>query len=175
MEADNIAEAVAGRWLRQRNPLFQTGMCRPWHPLAGPDAQSHGRKPDASDWHNPRLLRRPILRQASMLSLRVLGIALASTLLGACATMAPRTAAGEARAFAVEVPAIKRPDGETPAWWFRAGAAQAAQRGAMGGRARDVILFVGDGMILTTVAAARILEGQRKGGAGEENRLGWED
>ena len=37
-----------------------------------------------------------------------------------------------------------------------------------------MILFVGDGMSLTTVAAARILEGQRKGAPGEENRLGWE-
>jgi alkaline phosphatase len=44
----------------------------------------------------------------------------------------------------------------------------------MGGRAKNVILFVGDGMSLTTVAAARILEGQRAGGPGEENRLAWE-
>lgn len=74
----------------------------------------------------------------------------------------------------VEVPTIQRPGGETPAWWFRDGAAQAAQRGAMSGKARNVILFVGDGMSLTTVAAARILDGQRKGGSGEENRLSWE-
>lgn len=74
----------------------------------------------------------------------------------------------------VDVPAIRHPDGETPAWWFRDGAAQAAGRGAMRGRAKNVILFVGDGMSLTTVAAARILDGQRKGASGEENRLGWE-
>ncbi|MDR7099481.1 alkaline phosphatase [Lysobacter niabensis] len=109
-----------------------------------------------------------------MLSSRVLGIALASTLLGACASTAPRAPASGG-AFAVEVPAIRRPDGETPAWWFRDGAAQAAQRGAMGGHAKNVILFVGDGMSLTTVAAARILEGQRKGAPGEENRLSWEN
>ena len=41
----------------------------------------------------------------------------------------------------------------------------------MSGKAKNVILFVGDGMSLTTVAAARILDGQRKGGPGEENRL----
>ncbi|MDI1253922.1 alkaline phosphatase [Thermomonas sp.] len=75
----------------------------------------------------------------------------------------------------VEVPDIARPDGESAQWWFRNGAAQAAARGAMTGRAKNVILFVGDGMSLITVAAARILEGQRKGGPGEENRLSWED
>lgn len=75
----------------------------------------------------------------------------------------------------VDVPAIPRPGGETPAWWYRDGAAQAAERGAMAGRAKNVIVFLGDGMSLTTVAAARILEGQRKGGSGEENRLAWED
>lgn len=75
----------------------------------------------------------------------------------------------------VEVPDITRPAGESAQWWFRNGAAQAAARGAMAGRARNVILFIGDGMSLTTVAAARIMEGQRKGGPGEENRLSWED
>ena len=75
----------------------------------------------------------------------------------------------------IKVTAIKRPDGETPAWWFRAGAAQAAQRNAMSGKAKNVILFVGDGMSLATVSAARILDGQRKGGPGEENALSWED
>ncbi len=101
-------------------------------------------------------------------------LALAATLLGACASAppAPRATAG---GLDVAVPAIERPAGETPAWWFRDGAAQAARRGAMDGRAKNVILFVGDGMSLTTVAAARIFEGQRKGGAGEENRLAWEE
>lgn len=39
------------------------------------------------------------------------------------------------------------------------------------GAARNVILFVGDGMGISTVTAARILDGQIKGGAGEENSL----
>jgi len=109
-----------------------------------------------------------------MHSLRATSIALASTLLGACASTAPLASHTTNTTFTVPVPAIERPTAETPAWWFRDGAAQAAQRGAMRGRARNVILFVGDGMSLTTVAAARILEGQRKGGSGEENRLAWE-
>jgi alkaline phosphatase len=94
---------------------------------------------------------------------------LATLLCAACASSpTPPT-------YSVDVPRIDRPAGETSAWWFRAGAAQAAARGAMGGRAKNVIVFLGDGMSLPTVAAARILEGQRQGHPGEENRLAWED
>ncbi|MCA0196742.1 MAG: alkaline phosphatase [Proteobacteria bacterium] len=101
-------------------------------------------------------------------------------LLGACATTgggaAPATVATatDAPAVAVDVPAVAHPAGETATWWYRSGASQAAARGAMSGRAKNVILFLGDGMSLTTVAAARILDGQRRGGAGEENLLSWE-
>ncbi|MEM1262798.1 MAG: alkaline phosphatase [Pseudomonadota bacterium] len=42
------------------------------------------------------------------------------------------------------------------------------------GRARNAILFVGDGMGITTVTASRILAGQRAGGSGEENLLSFE-
>ncbi|GAB3336882.1 alkaline phosphatase [Marilutibacter aestuarii] len=112
--------------------------------------------------------RRSTLRTFAVLALP------ASLLLGACASHPADTARRQDPAIEVDVPAIARPGGETPAWWFRDGAAQAAARGAMGGRARNVILFVGDGMSLNTVAAARILDGQRKGGPGEENRLSWE-
>lgn len=41
-------------------------------------------------------------------------------------------------------------------------------------RARNIILFVGDGMGVSTVTAARIYEGQKKGMAGEENELFFE-
>lgn len=41
--------------------------------------------------------------------------------------------------------------------------------------AKNVILFVGDGMGVSTVTAARILEGQMKGNTGEENRLAFEN
>ena len=40
--------------------------------------------------------------------------------------------------------------------------------------AKNVILFVGDGMGVSTVTAARILEGQLKGNSGEENELFFE-
>ncbi len=98
--------------------------------------------------------------------------AVSTLLLGACASTAPSTATPAA--MHVEVPAIAYPAGETPQWWYRSGAATAAAQGAMSGKARNVILFLGDGMSLTTVAAARILEGQRQGKPGEENLLSWE-
>lgn len=79
------------------------------------------------------------------------------------------------RAASIAVPAVERPGGETPDWWFLSGAAAAADRGAPRGRARNVILFVGDGMSLTTVAAARVFAGQRAGRPGEETRLAFED
>src|SRR5690606_41051938 len=50
----------------------------------------------------------------------------------------------------------------------------AAGNWAMAGNAKNVIPCRGDGMSLTTVAAARILEGQRKGMPGEETLLTWE-
>ncbi|MGL4220170.1 MAG: alkaline phosphatase, partial [Shewanella sp.] len=42
------------------------------------------------------------------------------------------------------------------------------------GAAKNVILFVGDGMGVSTITAARILEGQLKGKTGEENVLSFE-
>ncbi|MCR6685390.1 alkaline phosphatase [Pseudoxanthomonas sp.] len=99
--------------------------------------------------------------------------AFSTALLGGCATSATAPAAAPA-AIAVPVPAVAHPGGETPQWWYRQGAARAAGNGAMAGRAKNVILFLGDGMSLTTVAAARILDGQRRGGPGEENLLSWE-
>ena len=94
-------------------------------------------------------------------------------LVAGCATTASDSAALPDHPQ-VTVPTISHPDGETAAWWFRDGAAQAAERGAMAGRAKNVILFVGDGMSLPTVAAARILAGQRAGQPGEHHRLSWE-
>ncbi len=41
-------------------------------------------------------------------------------------------------------------------------------------QARNLILFVGDGMGITTVTAARILDGQLRGESGEENLLSFE-
>jgi len=42
------------------------------------------------------------------------------------------------------------------------------------GAAKNVILFVGDGMGVSTVTAARILDGQQKGMLGEENNLSFD-
>lgn len=43
------------------------------------------------------------------------------------------------------------------------------------GKAKNVILFVGDGMGVSTLTAARIYEGQMRGESGEENRLSFEE
>lgn len=40
--------------------------------------------------------------------------------------------------------------------------------------ARNVILFIGDGMGIATVTASRILRGQRLGKSGEEQELAWD-
>ena len=106
----------------------------------------------------------------------------ASLLAAGCATQGSASAPNAVHAAvappiatpAIDVPTVAHPDGETAAWWYRAGAARAAANGAMSGHARNVILFLGDGMSLPTVAAARILEGQRNGHPGEENQLSFE-
>jgi alkaline phosphatase len=61
--------------------------------------------------------------------------------------------------------------------WFRAGekaVAEARVLSPRSGRARNVILFIGDGMNVTTVTAARIRAGQLAGGSGEEHLLSFE-
>ena len=65
--------------------------------------------------------------------------------------------------------------------WFESGRAQIAAaraaleaRGAAPARARNLILFIGDGMGVSTVTAARILEGQQRGGSGEAHQLSFE-
>jgi alkaline phosphatase len=66
---------------------------------------------------------------------------------------------------------------QSPEQWFDSGreaVEQARALAANAGRARNVILFVGDGMGISTITAARILDGQRRGGSGEENSLAFE-
>ena len=66
---------------------------------------------------------------------------------------------------------------ETPETWRRDGLAAIARSKNLDfkkRKAKNVILFVGDGMGLTTLAAARILEGQMRGESGEENLLSFE-
>jgi alkaline phosphatase len=61
-------------------------------------------------------------------------------------------------------------------WWEEAWAGIEARRARAvpRGRARNVLMFLGDGRSLPTVAAARALLGQRQGRSGEEAHLYFE-
>jgi alkaline phosphatase len=66
---------------------------------------------------------------------------------------------------------------ENARYWYAQG--QLAVKAAAGMHpethpARNVILFIGDGMGVSTVTAARILQGQQRGETGEENLLDFE-
>ncbi len=66
---------------------------------------------------------------------------------------------------------------ETPEFWRKNGKAIAkhAQKGVTSRtKAKNLILFVGDGMGVSTVTAARILAGQKAGVTGEETELSFE-
>lgn len=70
---------------------------------------------------------------------------------------------------------------ETPETWKRDGWAAVDRAKATKpilpkkGKPKNVILFIGDGMGVSTLTAARILEGQLRGESGEENRLSFEN
>ena len=81
--------------------------------------------------------------------------------------------------------AINAPDDEkyivkgpvTSEQWFKAGADAVEGKKALTintNKAKNVILFIGDGMGISTLTAARILEGQLRGESGEENLLSFE-
>lgn len=68
--------------------------------------------------------------------------------------------------------------GTTENSWYRESAVAVSQTNEHArqlalepGAAKNIILFVGDGMGVSTVTAARILDGQQKGMSGEENSL----
>lgn len=66
---------------------------------------------------------------------------------------------------------------ENPGQWYADGQAElqrALQRKPVEAPAKNIILFVGDGMGLSTVTAARIFDGQLRGETGEENSLAFE-
>jgi alkaline phosphatase len=66
---------------------------------------------------------------------------------------------------------------ENPSQWYNDGQAElqrALQRKPIETQAKNVILFLGDGMGISTVTAARIFEGQLRGESGEENSLAFE-
>lgn len=66
----------------------------------------------------------------------------------------------------------------TPEEWFKAGRKTVVDaihlRPNYRRHAKNVILFVGDGMGISTITASRIFDGQQKGGHGEENSLSFE-
>ena len=69
------------------------------------------------------------------------------------------------------------PSNESPEKWYADGEAAietAKHLQANKRKAKNVILFVADGMGITTTTAARILEGQLRGESGEENQLSFE-
>ena len=66
---------------------------------------------------------------------------------------------------------------ETPQTWERDGLNAIKRTRKMKfkrRKAKNVILFIGDGMSISTLTAARILEGQLRGESGEENYLSFE-
>ena len=65
----------------------------------------------------------------------------------------------------------------TPADWFNAGrqtVIDAKHLHSNERQAKNVILFIGDGMGISTITASRIYDGQQKGRHGEENSLSFE-
>lgn len=66
------------------------------------------------------------------------------------------------------------PDYQRKSDWYRDAAGRVA-RSQASGKAKNIVLFLGDGMGISTITAARILAGQREGNSGEENRLSFEE
>ncbi|MEQ1921517.1 MAG: alkaline phosphatase [Pyrinomonadaceae bacterium] len=66
---------------------------------------------------------------------------------------------------------------ENPDMWRTDGwnAVDMAKKTKIRKKAKNVILFMGDGMGISTLTASRIFEGQMRGESGEENRLSFEE
>ncbi|MCP4326533.1 MAG: alkaline phosphatase, partial [Alteromonadales bacterium] len=79
-------------------------------------------------------------------------------------------------ALSSTVNAAVLPDSQTDNAWFQAADNEINQKlqQTTSSKAKNVILFVGDGMGISTLTAARILEGQLAGNPGEENQLSFE-
>jgi alkaline phosphatase len=101
--------------------------------------------------------------------------ALLSVCLGAKALEADEARPGDTALSAGGPPhaASLLPAHQRDSAWYTQAASSVRERGA-GRGARNVILFLGDGMGVSTVTAARILAGQRAGNPGEENLLSFE-
>lgn len=70
------------------------------------------------------------------------------------------------------------PEEMDPQFWYKLADEEIAKRLQLpqpnSDRAKNVIMFLGDGMPISTVTAARILKGQRQGNTGEESSLSFE-
>ncbi|WP_237067836.1 alkaline phosphatase [Microbulbifer guangxiensis] len=104
-----------------------------------------------------------------------LAITAAAVLTAACSE------SGDAGGAQVETekPALELPAHQRQSAWFTGGrdATEAAGRVMINntpGAAKNIILFVGDGMGISTVTAARIFAGQQRGMSGEEYQLSFE-
>lgn len=67
---------------------------------------------------------------------------------------------------------------ENKDFWYKSGKEalkQSHQKKRIEGKAKNVILFVGDGMGVITHTLARIYKGQKSGKTGEEGKLEWEN
>ncbi|PWE18819.1 alkaline phosphatase [Marinicauda salina] len=106
------------------------------------------------------------------MSTRRSAAALLAAFLAACATPIAEDAA-IAETGAAEPAAFEGPGAE----WRALGRAELAERlnrPVRDGRARNVIVFIADGMSLGTITAARIYDGQQRGMSGEEHYLPFE-
>lgn len=70
------------------------------------------------------------------------------------------------------------PEEKNPQFWYDLAYEELGRKLKLpqpnGKKAKNLIMFLGDGMSLSTVAAARILKGQKAGGTGEEASLSFE-
>ena len=78
--------------------------------------------------------------------------------------------------IATQVAAAVLPSHQTNNTWYTDAATSTETKATATtpAKAKNVILFVGDGMGVSTLTAARILQGQQNGDLGEENFLSFE-
>ena len=119
--------------------------------------------------------------QKLVLSLIATGVALCLTGGNDDATEVVETNVIETNVIETDVVAteVPMPAGVKALSWYadgEAAVAEAVERKVNNtqGAAKNVILFVGDGMGISTVTAARILEGQMHGKMGEEHQLSFD-
>lgn len=92
-------------------------------------------------------------------------------------TMTPKLLCLALSVYSVGAMASALPSYQTTSPWFVDAKSTVDERANLPtttSKAKNVILFVGDGMGISTLTAARILEGQQKGMLGEENFLSFE-